>query len=242
MASMFEQDYINAPVRDSYVFPDPRSAPDEGLLAYGGDLSADRLLAAYQKGIFPWYSKNGPILWWSPNPRLVLYPKHFKVKKSFRRVLKNGQFTVTFDRNFADVIHLCATTPREGQKDTWIVPQMRLAYLNLHRHGVAHSVEVHKKGRLVGGLYGVAMGKGFFGESMFSLVSDASKIALKALSDVLGSKGYDFIDCQMKTDHLVRLGAQVISRDRFLDELESTLQKPSDLGYWHHFFWEYNNG
>ncbi|MCD6653414.1 MAG: leucyl/phenylalanyl-tRNA--protein transferase [Sulfurovum sp.] len=242
MASMFEGEYYVPPLGASYVFPNPRLASDEGLLAYGGDLSVNRLLTAYRKGIFPWYNEGDPILWWSPDPRLLLYPDRFKVKKSFHRVLRNGQFTVTFDRQFADVINLCATVPREGQRSSWIIPEMRRAYLELYRHGFAHSVEVYKEGKLVGGLYGIAMGKGFFGESMFSLVSNASKVAFKALSDVLGSKGYDFIDCQMKTDHLVSLGAQVISRDRFLDELELTLQKPSDLGHWHHFFWEYNNG
>ncbi|MDQ1326182.1 MAG: leucyl/phenylalanyl-tRNA---protein transferase [Campylobacterota bacterium] len=243
MASMFdEEEYLISPLGASYAFPNPRFASDEGLLAYGGDLSVNRLLTAYRKGIFPWYNAGDPILWWSPDPRLLLYPDRFKIRKSFRRVLRSGQFTVTFDRRFADVINLCAAIPREGQKSSWIIPEMRMAYLELHRHGFAHSVEVYKNGKLAGGLYGVAMGKGFFGESMFSLVSNASKIAFKALSDVLGSKGYDFIDCQMKTDHLVSLGAQVVPRDRFLDELELTLQKPSDLGHWHHFFWEYNNG
>jgi leucyl/phenylalanyl-tRNA--protein transferase len=224
------------------IFPNPRYASIEGLLAYGGDLSPNRLLTAYRKGIFPWYNADDPILWWSPDPRLVLYPKNFKLSKSFRRTLKNGGFAVTFDRRFADVIHYCGTVPREGQQGTWLVSEMQRAYIELHEMGFAHSVEVYFEGELVGGLYGISMGKAFFGESMFSLRSDASKVAFKALSDVLGSKGYDFIDCQITNDHLIRLGATVIPRDRFLDELEESLGKSSDLGLWQHFNWEYENG
>ncbi|GIT98582.1 leucyl/phenylalanyl-tRNA--protein transferase [Sulfurovum sp. TSL1] len=244
MASMFEEDdYFIPPLRkDSTAFPDPRLAPDEGLLAYGGDLSSDRLIAAYKKGIFPWYSQGDPILWWSPNPRLLLYPEKFKIRKSFRRVLRSGKFTVTFDQRFSDVIKHCATVYREGQESTWIVSEIKEAYIRLYEEGVAHSVEVYKEGKLVGGLYGIALGKAFFGESMFSLVSDASKVAFKALSDVLGSRGYDFIDCQMKTDHMIGLGAEVVERDIFLDALEKTLEKPTDFGSWQHFSWEYKDG
>lgn len=241
---MFEEDdYFIPPLRkDSTAFPDPRLAPDEGLLAYGGDLSSDRLIAAYKKGIFPWYSQGDPILWWSPNPRLLLYPEKFKIRKSFRRVLRSGKFTVTFDQRFSDVIKHCATVYREGQESTWIVSEIKEAYIRLYEEGVAHSVEVYKEGKLVGGLYGIALGKAFFGESMFSLVSDASKVAFKALSDVLGSRGYDFIDCQMKTDHMIGLGAEVVERDIFLDALEKTLEKPTDFGSWQHFSWEYKDG
>ncbi len=240
---MFEEEnYLIPPLGMSYTFPSPRNASDEGLLAYGGDLSPARLLTAYRKGIFPWYSLGDPILWWSPNPRLLLYPKNFKLRKSFRRVLRSGKFSVTFDQRFSDVIRECATLPRKGQEGSWIVPKMQEAYIELHNQGFAHSVEVYKEGELVGGLYGIAMGKAFFGESMFSLVSDASKVAFKALSDVLGAKGYDFIDCQMRTDHMVGLGAEVIKRDIFLDMLDVALQKPSDLGSWHYFSWEYNDG
>jgi leucyl/phenylalanyl-tRNA--protein transferase len=235
-----EEEYFIPPLSNySYTFPDPRNASDEGLLAYGGDLCSSRLLTAYRKGIFPWYSPGDPILWWSPNPRLLLYPDKFHLRKSFRRVLRSGKFTVTFDREFSNVIKHCATVPREGQESTWIVEEMQEAFIRLHEEGFAHSVEVYKEGKLVGGLYGIAMGKAFFGESMFSLVSDASKVAFKALSDVLGDRGYDFIDCQMKTDHMIGLGAQVVQRDTFLDELEVALQKPSDLGQWHHFTWIY---
>jgi leucyl/phenylalanyl-tRNA--protein transferase len=200
------------------------------------------LIAAYKKGIFPWYAQGDPILWWSPNPRLLLYPANFKVRKSFRRVLRSGKFTVTFDKRFSDVIKQCATVYREGQESTWIVPEIKEAYIRLHEEGVAHSVEVYKEGKLVGGLYGLALGKAFFGESMFSFVPDASKVAFKALSDVLGSRGYDFIDCQMKTDHMIGLGAEVVERDIFLDALEETLEKPTDLGSWQHFTWEYKDG
>lgn len=243
MASMFEEDYyFIPPLSDySYSFPNPRNASDEGLLAYGGDLSTPRLLTAYRNGIFPWYNKGDPILWWSPDPRLLLYPKAFIVRKSFRRVLRNGGFSVKFDHRFADVIHYCAIVPREGQEGSWILPEIQDAYVRLHEAGFAHSVEVYKEGELVGGLYGIAMGKAFFGESMFSLVSNASKVAFKALSDVLADRGYDFIDCQMRTDHMVSLGAQTVPRDHFLDALKETLHKPSDLGSWQDFQWQYKD-
>jgi leucyl/phenylalanyl-tRNA--protein transferase len=237
-----EEEYFIPPLsKYSYTFPNPRDASDEGLLAYGGDLSSARLLTAYRNGIFPWYSPGDPILWWSPNPRLLLYPDKFYLRKSFRRVLRSGKFTVSFDREFINVIKHCAMVPREGQESTWISEEIQEAFIRLHEEGFAHSVEVYTGGKLVGGLYGLAMGKAFFGESMFSLVSDASKVAFKALSDVLGLRGYDFIDCQMKTDHMIGLGAQVVERDIFLDELHQALQKPSDLGYWHHFAWEYKD-
>ena len=238
-----EENYFIPPLsKHATVFPDPRSASDEGLLAYGGDLSSSRIITAYQQGIFPWYTKGDPILWWSPNPRLLLYPHNFKVKKSFRRVLRSGKFSVTFDERFSDVIRYCATVPREGQNSTWILPEMEEAYIRLHEEGFAHSVEVYKEEKLVGGLYGVSIGKAFFGESMFSLVPDASKVAFKALSDVLGSRGYDFIDCQMKTDHMIRLGAETVERDIFLGALENALEKTTDFGSWQHFKWEYSDG
>ena len=242
MASMFdEEEYLIPPLSNySYTFPNPRNASDEGLLAYGGDLCSSRLLTAYRKGIFPWYSPGDPILWWSPDPRLLLYPDKFYIRKSFRRVLRSGKFTVSFDKEFSNVIKHCAMVPREGQESTWIAEEIQEAFIRLHEEGFAHSVEVYKEGELVGGLYGIAMGKAFFGESMFSLEADASKVAFKALSDVLGVKGYDFIDCQMKTDHMIGLGAEVVDRDIFLDALEKTLEKPSDLGSWQHFNWTYD--
>jgi len=235
-----EESYLIPPLsKYSYSFPNPRFASDEGLLAYGGDLSSSRLLSAYRHGIFPWYNEGDPILWWSPNPRLLLYPEKFRVRKSFRRVLRSQKYVVRFDEAFSDVIAHCASVPRAGQDHTWIVAPMREAYIRLHEEGFAHSVEVYQEGKLVGGLYGLAMGKVFFGESMFSLVSDASKVAFKALSDVLGLRGYDFIDCQMKTDHMVGLGAEVVEREKYLDALEKALEKPSDLGSWQDFTWSY---
>ncbi len=239
MSSIFDEDYFIPPLKAT-AFPNPRLASDEGLLAYGGDLSSHTILTAYRKGIFPWYSPGDPILWWSPNPRLLLYPGKFYVRKSFRRVLRSGKFSVAFDRQFEEVIRHCAKVSRAGQENTWIVPEIIEAFMRLHEEGFAHSVEVYKEGQLVGGLYGIAMGKAFFGESMFSLVPDASKVAFKALSDVLAAKGYDFIDCQMPTDHMIGLGAQVVDRDIFLDALEETLQKPTDLGSWHDFTWTYH--
>ncbi len=240
MSSIYDEAfYLPALSRFSFAFPDPREAPVEGLLAYGGDLSPTRLLRAYRLGIFPWYNEEDPILWWSPDPRLVLYPGAFKVRKSFHKVLKNRGFSVTFDHHFAEVIRQCASVKRKGQEKTWILPEIIEAYECLHDQGYAHSVEVHLEGRVVGGLYGIALGNAFFGESMFSLVSDASKVAFKALSDVLGAKGYDFIDCQMKTDHMVGLGAEVITRERFLDELEVAMEVPGERGHWQHFSWEY---
>ncbi|KIM02901.1 MAG: hypothetical protein KN64_13580 [Sulfurovum sp. AS07-7] len=218
-----------------YTFPNPRLACDEGLLAYGGDLSPNRLLSAYSQGIFPWFNQDEPILWWSPNPRLVLLPNDFKVSKSLSKIIKRGKFEVRFDHDFRSVIKNCATIPRFGQDGTWITPQMQEAYCELFDMGFAHSVESYMNGKLVGGLYGIAIGKGFFGESMFAFESDASKVALKTLSDVLACKGYDFIDCQVRTEHLISLGAVEIDRDDFLDRLELTLQKPSDIGSWQEF-------
>jgi leucyl/phenylalanyl-tRNA---protein transferase len=236
-----QDDYPIYQLGEDYIFPNPRNASDEGLLAFGGDLSPNRLLEAYKKGIFPWYSKEDPILWWSPNPRLLLYPLRFKTSKSFRKTLKSNRFEVKFDTNFGDVIKACAYTPREGQDSTWILPTMQEAYLKLHNMGFAHSVESYIDGRLVGGLYGIAIGKAFFGESMFSHVSDASKVVFKALSDVLALRGYDFIDCQLPTEHLKSLGAVIVSRDDFLDLLKVTIKKPGDLGSWQQFKWEYHD-
>ncbi len=237
--SMEDEFYVPQLSQYFLAFPNPYYAEEAGLLAHGGDLSSQRLLLAYKKGIFPWFTEGDPILWWSPNPRLVLFPDKFNLRKSFRRVLRSGKFSVTFDKHFSEVIHHCATVTREGQEATWIVPEMVEAYTRLHQEGFAHSVEVYQERKLVGGLYGVALGKAFFGESMFSLAPDASKVAFKALSDVLGSRGYDFIDCQMKTDHMIGLGAEVVEREIFLDTLEMATEKSSDIGKWTEFKWEY---
>jgi leucyl/phenylalanyl-tRNA--protein transferase len=243
MSSIYDDDYFIAPLsRYSHNFPDPRHAAEEGLLAYGGDLHPDRILKAYRSGIFPWYNPGDPILWWSPDPRLLLYPERFVLRRSFRRVLRNREYTVRFDHDFPAVIAACAAVPRPGQRGTWLTPEMQAAYTELHRRGFAHSVEVYREGELAGGLYGIAMGGAFFGESMFSARPDGSKIALKALSDVLREKGYDFIDCQVVTDHLVSLGATPVPRERFLEELERALGKPSDIGSWSDYHWEYHDG
>jgi len=236
---MFEDDYSIPPLGSSYIFPNPRYSADEGLLAFGGDLSPNRILTAYRKGIFPWFSEDDPILWWSPNPRMVLYPEEFKVNKSFKRFLRQERYKIKFDNAFEDVINYCSSVERDGQNGTWLLDDMKNAYIELYKMGFAHSIEVYEDDVLVGGLYGLSMGRVFFGESMFSLKSNASKVAFKALSDVLNSRGYDFIDCQVKNDYLAQMGAKNISRDRFLDELEESLSRSSELGSWKDFKWEY---
>ena len=232
MSSIYDDNYYITELRKDHIFPNARHGSDEGLLAYGGDLNPNRLLTAYRKGIFPWFSEGDPILWWSPNPRLVLYPDEFRESKSLRRVIRNRGYEIKFDSNFEAVIDHCAKVPREGQEGTWLTPEMREAYLELHNMGFAHSVETYFEGELVGGFYGVAMGKAFFGESMFALMPDASKVALRILSNIFVEKCYDFIDCQVETPHLVSLGAKLINRDIFLDKLDEALTKPSDIGSW----------
>lgn len=237
---MDDDEYYVPQLDKTNVFPSAREAPEEGLVAFGGDLNPHRILQAYKKGIFPWYSPEDPILWWSPNPRLVLFPNKFKKNKSFTRVLRNKGFEVRFDQNFEAVIDHCASVPRMGQEGTWLSDEMRRAYIELHRMGFAHSVETYYEGHLVGGLYGLALGKGFFGESMFSLMSNASRVSLHALSDICVKKSYDFIDCQVETPHLVKWGAILITRDDFLDLLEDTLEKKTDAGSWRDWHWEYD--
>ena len=223
-----------------YPFPDPKTAGSEGLVAYGGDLSAGRVLAAYMQGLFPWFGKDDPILWWSPDPRMIIVPAELKIGRSFRRVLKNRSYEVRFDYDFEAVIRHCSTVGGRSD-DTWLGSDMIEAYIRLHRAGFAHSVEVYSgHGELFGGLYGLAIGGGFFGESMFSISPDGSKIALKALSDVLSERGYDFVDCQIVTDHLSRMGAEAVSRCYFLEMLKESLKKPSDRGSWSDFKWEYS--
>lgn len=198
-------------------FPDPASALEEGIVAYGGDLSPSRLMLAYRTGIFPWYSKGDPILWWSPDPRLILELDDFKLRRSLRQ--KIAQFEIRFDTAFSEVIRECARAPRRGQKGSWIVPEMIEAYETLHALGHAHSVEAYQDGELVGGLYGVCVGGMFCGESMFAKVSDASKAALATLVEKLREWGFDCIDCQVPTEHLKSLGAKEVSREVFLQRL-----------------------
>lgn len=201
----------------AHAFPDVDNAmiQPNGLLAVGGDLSPARLLHAYQRGIFPWFSIGQPILWWAPDPRAVLFPRTMKISRSLKKTLRREVFEVSFDRVFPRVIQACAA-PRGQQNDTWITGQMISAYCELHSRGFAHSVECWKDGELAGGLYGVAVGKVFFGESMFSHVSDASKVALAALC----RSGYEVIDCQLPSDHLKRLGAIDLPRRQFMRVLE----------------------
>jgi len=193
------------------AFPDPRSASEEGIVAFGGDLSPSRLMMAYRMGIFPWYSPGDPILWWSPDPRLILVPAEFKLHRSLRKKLHS--FDIRFDTAFSEVIRECARIPRKKQKGSWIVPEMVDAYEELFALGYAHSVEAYRDGELVGGLYGVLVGKVFCGESMFAKVSDASKAALAALIAKTEEWEIDFIDCQVPTQHLKSLGAKEVSRE-----------------------------
>ncbi len=198
-------------------FPDVSLAlrePD-GLLAVGGDLAPERILAAYRQGIFPWYSEGQPILWWSPDPRAVLFPERLKISRSLRKVLRKGRFRVTADEAFDRVVAGCAA-PRKGEEGTWITPEMAAAYRRLHGMGAAHSVECWEGDELVGGLYGVAIGRVFFGESMFSRRSDASKVAFVHLVGMLQRWNYELIDCQVATRHLASLGAITIPRRQFI--------------------------
>jgi len=217
---------------DNPEFPPPRLAGDRGLLAVGGDLSENRLLTAYRCGIFPWFSAGEPILWWSPDPRLVLFPKDLKISKSLKKVLKQEKFQVTMDEVFEQVIVSCARIRRNGFPGTWIVPEMIDAYCRLHAAGFAHSVESWYEGKLAGGLYGVSLGRCFFGESMFARVSNASKVAFFRLVRHLESQSFRFIDCQVATEHLIRFGAKTVSRDRFLMLLEQALSEPTICGRW----------
>lgn len=203
-------------------FPEPSNADEDGLLAIGGDLSSERLILAYNKGIFPWYNEDEPLLWWSPNPRMVLFPKDLRISKSMKTILKRNQFQITFNKAFSDVIHHCANIKREGQPDTWITNDMTEAYIKLHEHGIATSVEVWCNHELVGGLYGIDLKdkKIFCGESMFSKVSNASKAAFITLVEHLKMLDYKLIDCQMHTKHLESLGAHEISREEFLEYLK----------------------
>ncbi len=198
---------------DSLIFPNPALAEEDGLLAIGGDLSTERLQLAYQNGIFPWFSEGDPILWYSPHERCVIFPERINVSKSMRKIIKAGDFHVTENQVFADVIYNCATAPRIGQDGTWITNEMQEAYIKLHEKGIAKSIEVWQGKELVGGLYGVKLGSVFCGESMFSKVSNASKMALIYLAQ---QEHLRLIDCQLPNDHLMSMGAEMISREDYL--------------------------
>ncbi len=212
----------------NYVqFPDISNADEDGLLAMGGDLEVDTLVSAYAQGIFPWYSEGQPILWWSPNPRMVLYPSEVKLSRSLKRTLRKSNMTVSCNRCFEQVISACALRGQAPTFDndpeaTWITQEMNAAYIDLHKLGYAHSIEVWQNEELVGGLYGLALGSAFFGESMFSRVSDASKVALVSLCNALAAQKYTLIDCQVASDHLFTLGAVEIPRDLFLDQIKGS--------------------
>ncbi|MDH5179371.1 MAG: leucyl/phenylalanyl-tRNA--protein transferase [Gammaproteobacteria bacterium] len=221
---------------------DPQDFPDvslaltdpDGLLALGGDLSTDRLLTAYAKGIFPWYSEGQPVLWWSPDPRAVLFPEHLHISKSLAKTLRKNIFEIRFDTAFNDVIRHCSA-PRKKQRGTWITDEMMQAYIDLHQLGYAHSIESWLDNKLAGGLYGISIGKIFFGESMFSLERDASKVAFVSLVNFAKQHDFAMIDCQVESEHLNSLGATLIPRSKFVDILDDACRKETLLGPWNPF-------
>lgn len=217
---------------DPGLFPDPQLADDDGLLAVGGDLSAQRLIAAYAAGIFPWFEQGQPILWWSPDPRMVLEPTALHVPRSLAKVMRADPYQIQFDTAFERVIERCAEKRRPGQRGTWITPDMKRAYQRLFELGLAHSAEAWQGGKLVGGLYGVSLGGAFFGESMFADAPDASKVAFVVMVRQLGEWGIDLVDCQVATSHLARFGAVEVPRERFLAQLQESLKRPTRQGRW----------
>jgi leucyl/phenylalanyl-tRNA--protein transferase len=217
---------------DSLAFPHPRFAEPDGLLAVGGDLRPERLILAYENAIFPWYSEGSPILWFSPNPRFILIPDEFRVSRSLKKIIKSDIYQVRFDTCFNRVIEECARIKRKDQHGTWITGDMIRAYIRLHEEGYAHSVETYHEGCLVGGLYGISLCGAFFGESMFYLMSNASKVALYFLVEKLKSWGFDFIDSQVPTEHMKRLGAKAIDRESYWTMLKSSLSKKTKRGRW----------
>jgi len=215
-----------------HVFPDPRLSEPDGLLAVGGDLSEERLLRAYAGGIFPWYGPGSPILWWSPDPRMILLPRELHVPRSLRRTMRAGRFEIRLDTAFDEVVRRCADRERPGQDGTWITPEMARAYGKLHRRGLAHSAEAWLDGELAGGLYGVSLGATFYGESMYADRPDASKAAFATLVEWLADRGFDLVDCQVETEHLRRFGARDVPREEFLERLRASLERPALAGPW----------
>jgi leucyl/phenylalanyl-tRNA--protein transferase len=221
---------------EEITFPESKWASPDGILAIGGDLSCARLLKAYSLGIFPWYNEGSEILWWTPDPRFVLFVNDLKVSKSMKQVLRSSKFTVTFDTQFLKVIKNCKKINRPDQDGTWITQEMENSYVKLHNLGHAHSVEVWENKELVGGLYGVCIGKMFFGESMFAKVSNASKLGFITLVTSLKEKGFEIIDCQDYTAHLESLGAREIPRVGFEEILKKEIDKSSEIGKWTSWF------
>ena len=212
-------------------FPDSELASAEGLIAIGGDLTPHRLVQAYCKGIFPWYNPGEPILWWTPDPRCVIYPESFKPSRSLAKRIRNTSYEFKFDSNFTQVIERCSE-PRRHEKGTWIGDDMKIAYIRLNEMGIAHSAEIWIEGELVGGLYGIAIGGAFFGESMFSKETDSSKMALMHLVDYLYSWNFSIIDCQISSNHMLSLGAVEVSRKKFLEDLDYAIKLPGKPGSW----------
>ncbi len=214
------------------LFPPASEAEDDGLLAIGGDFSVDRLLNAYASGIFPWFIHDDDIYWFSPDPRLVLYPDRLKISRSLDRIVRSEKFEVRFDHDFEAVIRNCARIKRSHEPDTWISEEFIQGYTELHHKGFAHSVESYFQGELVGGLYGVSLGIAFFGESMFFNMPDASKVALVHLIKLIAKWDFSFIDCQVDTDHFRRLGAELIEREEYLRLLGQAIKSPTRRGNW----------
>lgn len=217
---------------EDFGFPDPELANEDGLLAVDGDLKAERILEAYSQGIFPWYAEDSRILWWSPDPRLILMPGSLKRSKSLTRTINSNKYNCKIDTNFEAVIRECAHITRDDENGTWLVDEMIDAYIELHKQGYAHSFETYYKNELVGGLYGISLGKAFFGESMFFKKSDASKVALSYLCRRAEAWGFYFIDAQVETDHLIGMGAKKIKRSDFLLLLNQALKYPTCRGKW----------
>ncbi len=218
---------------EELLFPPPSGATEEGLVAVGGDASPARLELAYREGIFPWPMRGMPLLWFSPDPRFVLYPGEVHVSRSLRRTIRRGRFEVRMDTCFAEVIDACAAQPRPGQDGTWITRELVDGFSALHERGLAHSIEAFVDGALAGGLYGISLGRAFFGESMFARRPDASKVAfVTLLGHLFGAWDFDFVDCQVYTDHLASFGARDVARSTFLDALEVTSKLPTRRGPW----------
>lgn len=219
-------------IPEQHLFPNPELANSGGLLGVGGDLHPDRILLAYRQGIFPWYSEGQPILWWSPDPRMVLWVDALHISRSLGKIIRRGDFHITMDTAFDEVMTACADVPRPGQQGTWITPELKEGFVALHDAGHAHSIEAWKDGELVGGLYGLTVGRVFCGESMFAVVPNASKVAFVALVQQLRRWGFPMVDCQVHTPHLARFGAREVPRKRFLADLTVLGSRPGRVGPW----------